>query len=100
MVRFFLPSPCRPRQAPQPLLSQSMSGTRFFMAKVKLKYVNSFRDRHGKLRHQMRVPGAKSFQLPGLPGSEEFMGAYQTGLARNSVHSVAIGSTRTKPGTM
>jgi hypothetical protein len=70
------------------------------MAKIVLKYVNSFLDRYGRWRHQMRVPGAKSFRLPGLPGSEEFREAYQAALARNGVSQLEIGASRTKGGTI
>jgi hypothetical protein len=38
---------------------------------IKLPYVHSPRDRHGKQRH-FRKPGVKRVPLPGLPGSAEF----------------------------
>ena len=47
---------------------RKLSGIRN-MATIKLYRVNSFRDRHGKLRHLFRVPGRPSVALPGLPGS-------------------------------
>ena len=47
------------------------------MANIKLPHVNSFYDRHGRLRHQFRRRGYKKKLLPGLPGSAEFMDAYQ-----------------------
>jgi hypothetical protein len=50
------------------------------MATVRLKHVNAFRDRHGRLRHYLRLPGRKSISLPGLPGSPEFMSAYSAAL--------------------
>jgi integrase/recombinase XerD len=71
-----------------------------FMAKIKLKHVNSFYDRHGKLRHLFRYPGTKSFTLPGLPGSPEFMDAYQSALAGIGVKSVEIGAKRTMAGSV
>jgi hypothetical protein len=46
------------------------------MATIKLKHVNTFRDRYGNLRHYARVPGRKTVPLPGKPGSAEFMAAY------------------------
>lgn len=46
------------------------------VATIDLKYVQRFRDRHGKLRHYARAPGCKRVALPGLPGSREFMEAY------------------------
>jgi integrase len=51
------------------------------MARIKLRYVNEFIDRHGKVRYYFRRPGSRSVPLPGLPGSIEFMDAYQTALA-------------------
>jgi len=51
------------------------------MAQIELKFVQRFRDRHGKLRHYFRRPGAKRVPLPGLPGSLDFMVAYQAALA-------------------
>jgi len=45
-------------------------------AKPPLKYLQSFRDRHGKTRNYFRRPGCKTVVLPGLPGSAEFMEAY------------------------
>src|ERR1700737_1655298 len=51
------------------------------MARIKLRYVNEFVDRHGKVRYYFRRPGSRSVKLPGLPGSIEFMDAYQAALA-------------------
>jgi integrase len=50
------------------------------MARIKLRYVNEFIDRHGKVRYYFRRPGSRSVKLPGLPGSIEFMDAYQAAL--------------------
>jgi integrase len=50
------------------------------MTRITLPYVHRFRDRHGKLRHYFRRPGHKQAALPGLPGSAEFMTAYQAAL--------------------
>lgn len=50
------------------------------MAKVallKLKYVNEYRDRTGKLRRYFRRGGKTLGALPGEVGSDEFMAAYQ-----------------------
>jgi len=46
------------------------------MAKLRLKYVNEYVDRHGKLRRYFRK-GAVRGALPGEVGSAEFMAAYQ-----------------------
>jgi len=51
------------------------------MTRIKLRYVNEYRDRHGKLRRYFRRPGSRAVPLPGLPGSIEFMAAYQAALA-------------------
>ncbi len=51
------------------------------MTRLKLKYVNEYRDRHGRVRRYFRRPGARAIPLPGLPGSIEFMAAYQAALA-------------------
>lgn len=48
---------------------------------IRLKHVARFRDRHGTLRHYLRVPGRKAVPLPGEPGSPAFLAAYQAGLA-------------------
>lgn len=66
------------------------------MTKLDLAYVHRFRDRHNKMRHYFRKPGYKQVALPGMPGSEEFMTAYQAALSGTPV-PVAV--TRTKPGT-
>src|SRR6478672_6341192 len=51
------------------------------MTRIKLRYINAFIDRHGKVRYYFRRPGSRSVKLPGLPGSIEFMDAYQAALA-------------------
>jgi integrase len=50
------------------------------MSVVRLKYVNSYRDRHGKQRHYFRK-GAVKEPLLGLPGSKMFMDEYKRLLA-------------------
>src|SRR5215813_805328 len=47
------------------------------MTRIRLPYVHEYRDRHGKLRRYVRRPGLRRVALPGLPGSREFMQAYQ-----------------------
>jgi integrase len=51
------------------------------MARIRLRYVNEYVDRHGKVRRYVRVPGSRGVKLPGLPGSVEFMEAYQAAIA-------------------
>lgn len=67
------------------------------MTRLKLLYVHRFRDRHGKMRHYFRRPGHNRVPLPGLPGSAEFMAAYQAAL-QNAPAPVA--QARAKPGTI
>jgi integrase len=50
------------------------------MSVVRLKYVNSYRDRHGKQRHYFRKGDVKE-PLLGLPGSKIFMDEYKRLLA-------------------
>jgi integrase len=45
------------------------------MSEAKLKYLTSWRDRHGKRRYFFRALGRK-YPLPGKPGSVEFHAAY------------------------
>lgn len=47
------------------------------MSRIRLKYVDHFADRHGTLRYYFRRPGGKRTPLPGMPGTEAFMEAYQ-----------------------
>jgi len=51
------------------------------MTKISLRYVHEYRDRHGKVRRYLRRPGLPRTPLPGVPGSAEFMSAYQAALA-------------------
>jgi len=51
------------------------------MTRIRLPYVHEYRDRHGKLRRYVRRPGLHRVALPGLPGSPEFMQAYQDAMS-------------------
>jgi integrase len=68
------------------------------MTRVRLDYIQEFRDRHGKIRRYFRKPGFKRVRLPGVPGSDEFMIAYQAALA--GLLRIEIGASHTKPGTL
>jgi hypothetical protein len=68
------------------------------VSRIKLKYVEQFTDRHGRPRYYFRRAGCKRTPLPGLPGSAEFMEAYQTALAGMPTPR-EIGATRTVRGT-
>jgi integrase len=74
------------------------------LARIRLKYVNSFANRYRKnatVRHYFRRRGAKPIPLPGLPGSEEFMAAYAMCLAGLAeAEKPEIGAKRTHPGTV
>jgi integrase len=70
------------------------------MTKIRLQYVNAFRDRHGKLRRYFRRPGCKAVPLPGLPGSTEFMDAYQAALSGTTAPAPLIGASRTVANTV
>jgi integrase len=76
-----------------------MSGTKF-LAQLPIKYIHAFRDRHGKTRHYFRRPGFKPAPLPGLPGSAEFLAAYQAALAGESAPRIEIGAARSKSGSV
>lgn len=68
------------------------------MTTLKLKWVHRFRDRHGKLRHYFRRTGYRRTPLPGLPGSADFMDAYQAALSGAS--ATPSRSSSVKPGTI
>ena len=70
---------------------------------VRLKYVNCWVDRRNggaRARYYFRRPGFKVVPLPGLPGSPEFMDAYQTALAGQALPRPMIGASRTKAGSL
>lgn len=35
------------------------------MTRIKLKHIQRFKDRHGKMRHYARIPGCQRVTLPG-----------------------------------
>ena len=73
------------------------------MARLRLKYVNAFRNpkrTNDRLRYYFRRRGQKAVPLPELPGSEEFMAAYTAALATLHDHPSEIGASRTQPGTI
>jgi integrase len=51
------------------------------MTRIRLEYVHEYRDRHGKVRRYVRRRGFPRAPLPGLPGSEEFLRAYQDAIS-------------------
>jgi integrase len=70
------------------------------MTRIRLHFVNEFRDRHGKIRRYLRRPGCNAVPLPGLPGSAEFMAAYQAALTGVTAPPKVIGEARTLAGTV
>jgi integrase len=68
------------------------------LTQLPLKYVQALTDRHGTRRHYFRHPTLPRTALPGLPGSQDFMQAYQAALAGTPVPR-SIGAERTRPGT-
>lgn len=65
---------------------------------ARLKHIHRFRDRHGTLRHYLRLPGCKSIALPGAPGSAEFLAAYTAGMA--AAVKPPAGAARNAPGSL
>jgi hypothetical protein len=51
------------------------------MTALRLRYVDRFRDRHGRIRYYFRRGKGPRIPLPELPGSNAFMVAYQAALA-------------------
>jgi integrase len=70
------------------------------MTRIRLQFVNEFRDRHGKVRRYFRRPGCKAVPLPGLVGSAEFMATYQAALTGTKAPQRQIGEGRTVVGTV
>lgn len=66
---------------------------------LRLAYIHAFRDRHGKRRHYFRQ-GHKQLPLPGIPGSDEFMAAYQAAIGGMTSQQTQIGEARTVSGTL
>jgi integrase/recombinase XerD len=69
------------------------------MVKLRLRYVIEDVDRHGNVRLYFRRKGRPKIRLTGLPGTEEFINAYQAAMANNGeaprqTRSVARGSFR------
>jgi integrase len=65
------------------------------MTRIKLEYVHEYRDRHGKVRRYVRRRGFRAMPLPGLPGSPEFMQAYQ-----DAISGPAVRLRKPKAGTL
>ena len=73
------------------------------MTGIRMKYVHCWVDKRNggaKARHYFRRPAFKRVPLPGLPGSAEFMEAYQVAFAGQTLPRQQIGASRTKPGSI
>jgi hypothetical protein len=53
------------------------------MVNIKLRYLVQDVDRHGNVRSYVRLAGKPKVRIRGLPGSEEFMAAYQAALSQS-----------------
>jgi hypothetical protein len=68
------------------------------MTRIRLKYVQEFADRKtGSVFRYFRRPGFPRVRLPGLPGSAEFMEAYQQAL---QLAPQPLGTKRNKAGSV
>jgi integrase len=68
------------------------------MTRIKLPFIHEFCDRHGVVRRYFRRPGLKRVPLPGPPGSEQFMSAYQAALDNTAKRE--LGASRTIAGSI
>jgi integrase len=64
---------------------------------IRIRFVQAWVDSEGRSHHYFRKRGQPRVRLPGLPGSAEFMAAYQAAFAAAPVQ---IGATRSKPGSV
>jgi integrase len=53
--------------------------------KIELKHVHRYRDRHGKERIYVRVPGRKAVAIREQPGTAAFLAAYQAAVAKTDI---------------
>src|SRR5262249_50642977 len=67
------------------------------MTRLRLRYVQAWVDGESRPHHYFRRRGFKRVPLPGLPGSAEFMAAYQAALEQKPA---PIGIKRSVPGTV
>jgi integrase len=67
------------------------------VSKIELRYVQRYRDCRGKVRHYLRRRGKPNVPLPGLPGSPEFMAAYESAISSDGHAPPAV---RHKEGTV
>jgi integrase len=73
------------------------------VTRIKLDYVHAWVDKRrggAKPRYYFRRPGFKRVPLPGLPGSAEFMAAYEAALTGQTAPRLPIGAGRVRAGTI
>jgi hypothetical protein len=68
------------------------------MARIRLRFVQGF-IAHGRAYYYFRKPGCARVKLPGLPGSEQFMAAYQAALVADAPPT-DIGAKRNATGSV
>lgn len=68
------------------------------MTRIRLRYIHKYRDRQGRERIYVRLPGKPLAPLPGLPGSAEFMAAYQAAVS-DVASAPPKGIKRAAPGS-
>lgn len=65
--------------------------------RVHLRYIQEYRNRHGKLYRYFRRPGGPKIRLPGELGSPEFIAAYNAALGG---HIIMPAPVRSPPGSV
>jgi integrase len=65
--------------------------------RLRLRFIQAWVDGEGRAHHYFRRRGFERVRLPGLPGSAEFMAAYQQALGSAPE---PVGSGRSKPGSV
>ncbi len=58
------------------------------MTRIRLKYIDRFRDRHGRVRYYFRRGHGARIALPGRPGTPEFILAYEAAIRGTSAEPV------------
>jgi integrase len=66
--------------------------------RLRLKHIHRFKDRHGRIRHYLRMPGVAAVGLPGEPGDPAFMAAYNESVAAYAPPERS--QSRARPGSM
>jgi integrase len=69
------------------------------MTSIRLKFVQGFTAPSGQVYFYFRRPGMRRIRLPGLPGSEQFMQAYQLALAAGEGVK-GVGASRNPHGSI